>query len=159
MSCDSISLFGTCPMIFIYVGSLDPHTPVLSPRPRSSHRSLSCTAAWKLSRDVWGLSEFTPLMSSQGHCPELPELCGLQIILPCISVTPDGRRDAVSSRSPAPARSRSVIFLNTEVFPKLGCVLSSEKLIKNKDSWASTQNSWCWRGCLGTQICTQSLKW
>lgn len=53
-------------------------------------------------------------------------------------------------------RSRSVIFSNIKVFPKLGCVLSSEKLIKNKDPRASTQNSWCWRGCLGACLCTQS---
>lgn len=70
------------------------------------------------------------------------------------------RREKWANQSPSssPARSRSVIILETKVFPKLGCVLSSEKLIKNKDSWASTQNSWCGRGCLGTRICTQSLK-
>lgn len=33
-------------------------------------------------------------------------------------------------------------FLNTEVFPKLRCIQSSEQLTKNEDSWAPTQKSW-----------------
>lgn len=141
MSYDPIPLSGTHPVIFIYLGSLASLMPVLSPRPWSSH-ALQSEHSRGMPR---GSSAY--LVPSQGHCPELPDLCGLQILLLCISVTTDGekreKREKRANQSPSSssARSRSVIFLDTKVFPKLVCVLSSEKLIKNKDSWASTQNS------------------
>lgn len=121
------------------------------------HRSLPCTAVWTLSRDAPRiLSLFDPL---SGLLPwaAWPLWATNR---PALHFSGSRREKRTNqSLSSSSARSRSVIFLDTKVFPKLGCVLSSEKLIKNKDSWASTQNSWCWRGCLGTRICNQSLKW
>jgi hypothetical protein len=78
----------------------------------------------------------------------LPDVCSLKTILshvlPSVSVSSRSRTNPVPFTLSQPEAEVSY-FLNTKVFPKLGCVQSSEKLIKNKDSWASSQKSWCWR--------------
>lgn len=98
--CGPVSLFGTCPVVFIYLDPLDIPPLCGSPGPQRSPKvssSLgSLQAAW---RAFMGSPHLIP---SHGHRPEWPDLCGQRIILPFISVTPDRRKDPVSPHSPAP---------------------------------------------------------
>lgn len=101
------------------------------------HWVLSSPHFWHLETHLFPCQQ---LPSCAAWCPESENHSFIHLVLGFFIVS-GSRRNPIPVIPSWPEAEVSY-FLNTEVFPKLRRIQSSEQLTKNEDSWAPTQKSW-----------------